>query len=73
MNKRNLYAIVAVIVVIVIIIAAAAVLLYKPSKTTTPIAPTLVSVTPSTQLTTVGSSVQFVANVKGNVTSVLWN
>ncbi|MDP8011763.1 MAG: hypothetical protein RAK23_03000, partial [Thermoplasmata archaeon] len=67
MEKKSLYAIVAVIVVIVIIIAAAAVILYKPSKTTTPTptAPTLVSVTPSSQLTTVGSSVQFVANVKG--------
>jgi len=74
MEKKSLYAIVAVIVVIVIIVAAAAVLLYKPTTVTpTPTAPTLVSVTPSTQLTTVGSSVQFVASVTGNVTTVLWN
>jgi len=75
MEKKSKYAIVAVIVVIVIIVAASAVLLYKPTTTVTPIptAPTLVSVTPSTQLTTVGSSVQFVASVTGNVTTVLWN
>jgi len=74
MQKNIFYGIIAVIVVIVIVVAAAAVLFYKPSKTkSTPVALTLVSVTPSTQLTTVGSSVQFVANVKGNVTSVLWN
>jgi len=72
MEKKSLYAIVAVIVVVVIIVAAAAVLLYKPPTTVTA-APTLVSVTPSTQLATVGSSVQFVASVTGNVTKVIWN
>ncbi|MGC8699992.1 MAG: PKD domain-containing protein, partial [Thermoplasmata archaeon] len=74
LEKKSLYAILTIIVVLVIIIAAVAVVLYKPTLIkNTPTSPTLVSVTPSTQLTTVGSSVQFVANVKGNVTSVLWN
>jgi len=74
MKKRGLYAIVAVVVVIVVIVAVATVLLYKPTTVTpTPTAPTLVSVTPSTQLTTVGSTVQFVASVTGNVTTVSWS
>lgn len=49
----------AVIVAIVIIIAAATVLLYKPPTTVTPTptAPTLNSMTPSTQLATVGQPV----------------
>ena len=75
MERKSKYAIVAVIVVIVIVVAAAAVLLIKPTTTvpTTPPAPTLVSVKPSTQLTTAGSSIQFTASVAGNVTSVSWN
>ena len=74
MEKRVLYGIVAVVVVIVVIVAAAAVILYKPPTTkVSPTAPTLVSVTPSTQLTTVGTSIQFTASVSGNVTSVSWN
>ncbi|MGC8565738.1 MAG: PKD domain-containing protein, partial [Thermoplasmata archaeon] len=75
MERKSKYAIVAVIVVIVIIVAAAAVILIKPTTTvpTTPAAPTLVSVKPSTQLTTAGSSIQFTASITGNVTSVSWN
>jgi len=72
MEKRSLYAIVTVIVVILVIVSITAVLLYKPPKSVIP-APTLVGISSSTQLATVGSPIQFRAIVTGNVTTVLWN
>ena len=71
MEKKNLYVILAVIIAVVIIAAAIGVFLYKPATTST--LPNLVSVTSSTQLATVGSSVQFTAKVTGNVKNILWN
>jgi len=75
MEKRKLYAIIAIILVIVVVIAAISVILYKSPTTVapSPTAPTLVSVTPSTQFASVGSTIQFVASVTGNVTAVSWN
>jgi len=71
MEKKNLYVILAVIIAVVIIAAAIGVFLYKPATTST--LPNLVSVTSSTQLATVGSSVQFTAKVTGNVKNISWN
>ncbi|HEU12466.1 MAG TPA: PKD domain-containing protein [Euryarchaeota archaeon] len=74
MERKILYGIIAVIVVIVVIVAGIAVIFYKHTNTSiSSTAPTLVSITPSTQLTSVGSAIKFVANVKGNVTTVFWS
>jgi ABC-type transport system substrate-binding protein len=72
MEKKSIYALIAIIIAVVIIIASTTVILYKPSKTVIS-SPLLISVTPSTVLTTTGVPVQFIAKTSGNISEVTWN
>ncbi|MGC8691794.1 MAG: ABC transporter substrate-binding protein [Thermoplasmata archaeon] len=82
MEKKTLYAIIAVVIVLIVIIAAAAVMLQQkpttttspspsPSPTPSPTAPT-VSASVTTQLGTTNSPITFTASVTGTVSKVTW-
>ena len=74
MEKKTLYAVIAIVVVIIVVISAVSVILVTPTKTTKVVPTLTISVAPSTTFTSTGNSISITAFVTGGTPSyILFN